>query len=35
MSVEDRLRFEINMTSAERAGLKVSAKMLQVAKIVR
>jgi hypothetical protein len=31
----DRLRFEINMTSAERAGLRVSAKMLGLAKIVR
>jgi opacity protein-like surface antigen len=32
---QDRLRFEINMTRAEQEGLKVSAKMLGLAKIVR
>lgn len=32
---QGRLRFEINMTHAERAGLRVSAKMLGLAKIVR
>jgi hypothetical protein len=32
---QGRLRFEINMTQAERAGLRVSAKMLGLAKIVR
>lgn len=32
---QGRLRFEINMTGVERAGLKVSAKMLGLAKIVR
>ena len=32
---QGRLRFEINMTRAEEAGLKVSAKMLGLARIVR
>jgi hypothetical protein len=32
---QSRLRFEINMTSVERAGLKISAKMLGLARIVR
>ena len=32
---QDWLRFEINMTRAEPAGLKVSANMLGLAKIVR
>jgi hypothetical protein len=32
---QDRLRFEINMTRAEQEGLRVSAKMLGLAKIVR
>lgn len=32
---QGRLRFEINMTRAEGAGLRVSAKMLGLAKIVR
>jgi hypothetical protein len=32
---QQRLRFEINMTQADRVGLKVSAKMLGLAKIVR
>jgi len=32
---EGRLRFEINVTRAEAAGLRVSAKMLGLAKIVR
>ncbi len=32
---QDWLRFEINMTTAERPGLKVSANMLGLAKIVR
>lgn len=32
---QGRLRFEINMTRAEDAGLRVSAKMLGLAKIVR
>ena len=32
---QGRLRFEINMTGVERAGLKVSAKMLGLARIVR
>ena len=32
---QERLRFEINMTRAEKAGLRVSAKMLGLAKIVR
>jgi hypothetical protein len=32
---QERLRFEINMTRAERAGLRVSAKMLGLARIVR
>jgi hypothetical protein len=32
---EQRLRFEINMTQVERAGLQVSAKMLGLATIVR
>ena len=32
---DNRLRFEINMTRAEHAGLRVSAKMLGLAKIVR
>lgn len=32
---QSRLRFEINMTRAEGAGLRVSAKMLGLARIVR
>ncbi len=32
---EERLRFEINTTRTERAGLRVSAKMLSLARIVR
>jgi hypothetical protein len=32
---DSRIRFEINMTQAEQAGLRVSAKMLGLAKIVR
>jgi hypothetical protein len=32
---DNRMRFEINMTQADQAGLRVSAKMLGLAKIVR
>jgi hypothetical protein len=32
---DSRMRFEINMTQAEQVGLRVSAKMLGLAKIVR
>lgn len=32
---DDRLRFEINVVTAERLGLKVSARMLGLARIVR
>jgi hypothetical protein len=31
----DKIRFEVNMEAAERAGLKVSSKLLQLAKVVR
>jgi hypothetical protein len=34
-SEQDRLRFEVNVTNAERAGLRVSARMLALAGIVR
>ncbi len=32
---EDRVRFEINLGAAERAGFKISSKLLSLAKIVR
>ena len=31
---EGKVRFEINVTAAEKAGLKISSKLLNVAKIV-
>ena len=34
-SDDGRLRFEVNMTAVERTGLKISSKMLGVARIVR
>lgn len=35
VKVEDRIRFEINIDAAERAGLRISAKLLNLAKIIR
>ena len=32
---DNRLQFEINQTAAERAGLKISSKLLRVARVVR
>jgi hypothetical protein len=32
---QDRFRFEVNVDAAERAGLKISSKLLSLAKIVR
>jgi hypothetical protein len=32
---EDKLRFEINSTAAERVGLKFSAQLLKLATVVR
>jgi hypothetical protein len=33
--VDSKVRFEINQSAAERAGLKISAKLLSVARVVR
>ena len=33
--VENRVRFEINLIAAERAGITISAKLLQLAKNVK
>ena len=35
VTVEQKIRFEINLDAAERAGLKISSKLLRLAKIVR
>ncbi|MDY6864049.1 MAG: YfiR family protein, partial [Thermodesulfobacteriota bacterium] len=32
--VKNRVRFEINIDKAEKAGLKISSKLLKLAKIV-
>ncbi|PYV15768.1 MAG: hypothetical protein DMG21_14080 [Acidobacteria bacterium] len=32
---ENKLRFEVNLDAAERAGLKISSKLLSLARIVR
>lgn len=33
-TIDDRLRFDVNTTAAERAGLKLSAKLLRLAATV-
>jgi hypothetical protein len=35
VTVEKKIRFEINVDAAERAGLKISSKLLRLAKIVK
>ena len=34
INIEDKVRFEINVNAAERADLEISAKLLNLAKIV-
>jgi len=33
--VDDKLRFEINSTAAEKAGLRISAKLLSLARVIK
>jgi hypothetical protein len=35
VTIENRIRFEINQAAAERAGLKISSKLLSLARVVR
>src|SRR6185503_17900412 len=35
VTIENRIRFEINQTAAERAGLKISSKLLSLGRVVR
>ena len=35
VTIENRIRFEINQAAAERAGLKISSKLLSLGRVVR